>query len=292
MDFEAAPVSSTTGMILRQFHDALHRAYGPQGWWPGRTRTEIVVGAILTQNTNWRNVEKAIAQLRAAGMLDWAALRDVPVADLAQHIRPAGYYRVKARRLKNFVAWLWDFSGGDFDSLASRPMNDLRGELQGINGIGPETADSILLYALEMPTFVVDAYTGRMACRHGLIDGEVDYETLKTLFEDSLPADAQMFNEYHALIVAVGKGHCKPRALCEGCPLEPFEHDATACCWSPARAAPGGSTHRLVLVDLVAYDQRNDDHDQDEVAHVEDKWRWLDRLNILGQHEQGIDHSS
>jgi endonuclease-3 related protein len=188
-----------------------------------------VVGAILTQNTNWGNVEKAIAQLRAGGLLDWAALRDVPVADLAQHIRPAGYYRVKARRLKNFVAWLWDVSGGDFDSLASRPLTDLRGQLLGVNGIGPETADSILLYALEMPTFVVDAYTGRIACRHGLIDGEVDYEALKTLFEGHLPADVQMFNEYHALIVAVGKRHCRPRAQCEGCPLEPFEHDATAC---------------------------------------------------------------
>ncbi|MEE8385354.1 MAG: endonuclease III domain-containing protein [Dehalococcoidia bacterium] len=222
-------MSSTTGRILLRFHDALYEAYGPQGWWPGRTRTEIVVGAILTQNTNWRNVEKAIAQLRAGGLLDWAALRDVPVADLAQHIRPAGYYRVKARRLKNFVAWLWDVSGGDFDSLASRPMTDLRGQLLGINGIGPETADSILLYALGMPTFVVDAYTGRIACRHGLIDGEVDYEALKTLFEGHLPADARMFNEYHALIVAVGKRHCRPRAQCEGCPLESFEHDAAAC---------------------------------------------------------------
>ncbi len=222
-------MSSTTGRILRQFHDALHRAYGPQGWWPGRTRTEIVVGAILTQNTNWRNVEKAIARLRAADMLDWAALRDVPVADLAQHIRPAGYYRVKARRLKNFIAWLWDVPGGDFDGLAGRPMAELRGQLLGINGIGPETADSILLYGLEMPTFVVDSYTGRIACRHGLIDGDVEYESLKNLFEDNLPVDAQMFNEYHALIVAVGKGHCRPRAQCEGCPLEPFEHDATAC---------------------------------------------------------------
>ena len=218
-------MATSTGHILRGFYDALYRAYGPQGWWPGRTRTEIVVGAVLTQNTNWRNAERAIAQLRAAGLLDWAALREVSAEDLAERIRPAGYYNIKARRLKNLVAWLWARHDGDFDGLASLDVGDLREQLLGIHGVGPETADSILLYGLDLPSFVVDAYTARVAGRHGLIDDGAGYEALKSLFEDSLPADAEMFNEYHALLVEVGKRHCRPRARCDGCPWETFEHE-------------------------------------------------------------------
>jgi endonuclease-3 related protein len=184
-----------------------------------------VVGAILTQNTNWRNAERAIAQLRAAGLLDWAALQEVSAEDLAERIRPAGYYNIKARRLKNLVAWLWARHDGDFDGLASMNVGDLREQLLGIHGVGPETADSILLYGLDLPSFVVDAYTARVAGRHGLIDDGAGYEALKSLFEDSLPADAEMFNEYHALLVEVGKRHCRPRARCDGCPLETFEHE-------------------------------------------------------------------
>ncbi len=208
--------------ILQRFYDVLIEAYGPQGWWPGKTRTEIVVGAILTQNTNWLNVEKAIARLQAAGVLDWAALRDVPIEQLAELIRPVGYYKVKSRRLKNFVAWLWEQHDGKLDGLAWVAATELRGQLLSINGIGPETADSIMLYALDVPTFVVDGYTARVLGRHGLIDAPVGYEEIKALFEDNLPADAAMFNEYHALLVAVGKRHCKTRARCEGCPLESF----------------------------------------------------------------------
>jgi endonuclease III related protein len=221
-------MASNTAETLRQFYNALYRAYGPQGWWPGHTRTEIVVGAILTQNTNWKNVEKAIARLRAEGLLDWAALRDVPVEKLAECIRPAGYYNIKTRRLKNFITWLWDAHGGDFDGLVGRNSAGLREELLGISGIGPETADSILLYALGVPTFVVDAYAARVTGRHGLIDGTAVYDDIKSLFEDDLPADAPMFNEFHALLVEVGKRHCKPRAQCEGCPLEKFPHDVSA----------------------------------------------------------------
>lgn len=190
---------------------------------------EIVVGAILTQNTNWRNVEKAIRQLRAEGLLDWTALRDVSAEDLARHIRPTGYYRLKARRLKNFITWLWEEHGGNFDGLRATKLPDLRRMLLGINGIGPETADSILLYALDRPTFVVDAYTARIICRHGLCDPDAGYGELKSLFEDNLPASARLFNEYHALIVSLGKQHCRPRAQCDGCPLEAFEHNRTAC---------------------------------------------------------------
>ncbi len=210
---------------MQKFYDALSRTYGPQHWWPGECPTEIVIGAILTQNTNWRNVEKAIAQLRASRLLDWKALRDVPVERLAEMIRPAGYYNVKANRLKNFAAWLWEYYGGDLGRLRDVPLERLREELLSVNGIGRETADSILLYALDKPSFVVDAYTARLARRHRLIDDDADYESLKALFEDHLPTDVKTFNEYHALIVAVGKRHCKTRARCEGCPLERFEHD-------------------------------------------------------------------
>ncbi len=231
--------SSTTGQQLGQIFDALLDAYGPQHWWPGDGGpTEIIIGAILTQNTNWKNVEKALAQLRAANLMDWAALRDVEIADLAQRIRPAGYYNLKARRLKHFVDWLWAEHDGEVDALAGVSLGILREDLLRINGIGPETADAILLYALEMPTFVVDAYTRRVAVRHRLIDEEVDYERLKSLFEDHLPEDVGMFNEYHALLVEVGKRHCKPKARCEGCPLATFPHD------EPSTSEPGGPPPR------------------------------------------------
>lgn len=183
-----------------------------------------MIGAILTQNTNWGNVERAIENLRSAGMIDWAALRDVEHHWLAELIRPAGYFNVKARRLKNFVDWLWGQYGGDLERLRDVPLETLREKLLSVNGIGRETADSILLYALERPTFVVDAYTARIALRHGLIDEDADYERLKAVFEEGLERDVQLFNEYHALIVAVGKRHCRPTARCEGCPLEGFEH--------------------------------------------------------------------
>ena len=218
-------MTSTTGETLQEFYAELHRAYGPQHWWPGESPTEIVIGAILTQNTNWKNVEKAIAQLRSAGLIDWAALRDIEIELLAELIRPAGYYNVKAKRLKSFVAWLWERYEGDLARLRDVPLERLREELLSVNGIGRETADSILLYALERPSFVVDAYTARLARRHRLIDEDADYERLKALFEDALPVDVSLFNEYHALIVAVGKRHCKSRAQCAGCPLEAFAHE-------------------------------------------------------------------
>jgi endonuclease-3 related protein len=214
---------------VRQFYKVLHRAYGPQGWWPGDGPVEIIVGAILTQNTNWRNVERALGRLRRADKMDWIALRDVSHGRLADLIRPAGYYNVKARRLKHFVEWLWGRWGGDIERLRNVPLARLREELLAINGIGPETADSILLYALGRPTFVVDAYTQRLAGRHGLAGRQADYHELKLLFETNLPRRARLYNEYHALIVAVGKRHCGPKARCEGCPLERFPHVRGAC---------------------------------------------------------------
>lgn len=220
------PRRPTPAEALPLFYDALYDAYGPQHWWPGTTRFEIVVGAILTQNTAWPNVEKALARMKAADCLDWAALRDIDTARLAELIRPSGYYNIKAGRLKNFVGWLWCEHNGDFDRLAAMEPDALRQQLLAVRGIGPETADSIMLYALGIPTFVVDTYTARVAVRHGLIEDGPDYASLKALFEDHLPRDQRRFNEYHALIVAVGKFHCKPRARCAGCPLEGFEHES------------------------------------------------------------------
>lgn len=210
---------------LKEYYDALFAAYGPQKWWPGETGVEMVIGAFLTQNTNWKNVEKAIARLHAANLIDWTALRDVPIADLAELVRPAGYY--KARRLKNFVTWLWSRYDGDLKRLRDIPLELLRNELLSINGVGPETADAILLYALHKPSFVIDAYATRLIRRHNLMAEPINYDLLKKLFEENLPRDAQLFNEYHALIVQVGKRHCRTVAQCEGCPLSRFEHDAT-----------------------------------------------------------------
>ncbi len=218
-------MSTRTADTLRAFYDAMLAACGPQRWWPGDTPTEVIIGAILTQNTAWRNVERAIANLRAAGALDWARLRDLPIEAIAELIRPAGTFNVKARRLKSFVDWLWERFDGSLDRMFALPVYALREELLGISGIGRETADAIILYAGGLPTFVVDAYTARILHRHRLIDETADYDEIKDLFESNLPSDPPLFNEYHALLVQVGKLHCRPRPQCKGCPLERFPHD-------------------------------------------------------------------
>lgn len=157
-------------------------------------------------------------------MLDWRQIRDVPFADLAELIRPAGTYQVKARRLKSFVTWLWEQYDGSLDSMFATALTTLREELLSVSGIGRETADAILLYAGHLPSFVVDAYTARILYRHGLIDDSADYDEIKDTFESNLPTDVPLFNEYHALLVQVGKLHCRPKPKCEGCPLACFEH--------------------------------------------------------------------
>lgn len=215
----------TTEATIKSFYHALYDAYGPQGWWPGDGVVEIVVGAILTQNTAWTNVQRAIANLRKAKLLTWDALRDISDDDLAAAIRPSGTYRVKAKRIRAFVDWLFREFDGDTDAMFARPLPALRDDLLNVHGIGPETADAILLYAGGLPTFVVDAYTRRVLRRHGLIGATADYATVKTMFESQLPADVALFNEYHALLVHVGKRHCRATATCEGCPLAGFPHD-------------------------------------------------------------------
>ncbi len=208
-----------------EFYEAMRDRFGPQGWWPGDGPLEICVGAILTQNTNWANVAKAIANLKAAGCLSVGGLHSLPVADLAELIRPAGYYNIKANRLKNFIAAVHARDADDIAAFLDRPTAELRAELLGINGIGRETADSIILYAACQPCFVVDAYTCRVLLRHGLISPEDDYEAVKELMEASLPEDVELWNDYHAQLVAVGKQYCRPTARCKGCPLESFPHD-------------------------------------------------------------------
>jgi endonuclease-3 related protein len=221
----------TTREQLLEIYQLLFDAFGPQHWWPGETPFEIAVGAVLTQNTSWTNVEKAIANLKAAGRFDATTLHELGIEELETLIRPAGYFRVKAKRLRNFTTWLCDRHGGDLQSIEAFGTSHLREELLGVSGIGPETADSILLYALDRPIFVVDTYTGRVMVRHGLIGPDLDYQQLQDLFQSNLEPNAALFNEFHALLVMTGKDYCKPRPKCQGCPLQTLPHsiDVESC---------------------------------------------------------------
>jgi len=207
-------------IVLQEVYRKLLDAFGPQNWWPGDSHFEMMVGAILVQNTSWQNVERAIGNLREGDLLDPHALFDVPQEELEELIRPAGYYRIKAKRLRSLLKFLVEHCDGSIETMFRTPLNKLRQELLGIHGVGPETADSILLYAGSLPIFVVDAYTYRIFSRHGWIDLESDYDQIQEYFHDHLPAEASMFNEFHALLVYLGKHYCKKsRPLCETCPL-------------------------------------------------------------------------
>jgi len=215
-----------TGEKIRAFYKAMFGACGPQGWWPADTPFEVAVGAILTQNTNWKNVERAIENLKREGLLSPAALAAVSDERLAEVIRPAGYFRIKAKRLRNFIRLLTEDFGGSLDALFALSTPSLRETVLGVSGIGPETADSIVLYAAGRPVFVIDAYTARILYRHGLIDADAGYEDLQLLMQENLAEDVQVYKEYHALLVAVGKRHCKKAAPeCQGCPLRPLLED-------------------------------------------------------------------
>ena len=219
-----------TRQQLHEIYQRLLDAFGPQHWWPGETQFEIIVGAILTQNTSWTNVEKAITNLKTAGCLEPDKLHALDAAELEQLIRPAGYFRLKTKRLRNFLQWLVDNYQGNLETLAAIDTRRLREELLSISGIGPETADSILLYAFNHPVFVVDAYTARVAVRHALIEPDIDYEQLQVLFESNLEPDVALFNEFHALLVCVGKDFCKPKPKCQQCPLNPLPHQLETEC--------------------------------------------------------------
>ena len=219
------PLASKVGDALPVYYQTLSEAIGPMRWWPARTPFEVIVGAILTQNTACSNVERAIANLRRAQMITPTALRRIPFARLAKLIRPSGYFRQKARKLKAFVYFLDGEYGGSVARMFRTPTLELRDRLLAVHGIGPETADSILLYAGRHPIFVVDAYTHRILGRHGLTDGKPDYEGVRALFEASLPSDIALYNEFHALIVHVGKHWCRTREpRCGECPLERHLH--------------------------------------------------------------------
>jgi endonuclease III related protein len=245
---------------IRTYYRTLFQAWGPQHWWPAESRFEMIVGAYLTQNTAWTNVEKALANLRAARLLSVKGIRRAPLAELERMVRPAGYFRQKTKRLKLFVAHLDRQYGGSLAGLFARPTAELREELLNLHGVGPETADSILLYAGNHPVFVVDAYTRRILARHGILAENSDYEEIREWFEHALAAEAQsvadhgevgnktlaagfpgaahppsamstakrsalaqVYNEMHGLIVGVGKNYCrKSQARCDECPLREF----------------------------------------------------------------------
>jgi endonuclease-3 related protein len=209
---------------LKKIYDLLYARFGPQHWWPGDTPFEVIVGAVLTQNTNWGNVERAIVNLKKAKILTPEKLHSIKSAELAKLIRPAGYFNIKASRLKNLIGWLFINYAGKLAKLKTIPTHQLRGQLLGVSGVGPETADSILLYAFNRPVFVVDAYTKRIFSRHHLIKLNAEYEQISAIFESNLPSDVKLFNEYHALLVRTGKEFCKPTPLCAGCPLNLLPH--------------------------------------------------------------------
>jgi len=245
------PAPSRLRREIPLYYTALLARYGPQNWWPARSRFEVIVGAYLTQNTNWSNVEKAMAHLRRARHLSVSAMRDAPLAELETLVRPSGYFRQKARNLKTFIAFLDRQYSGSLTRMFAEPTAKLRAELLELNGVGPETADSILLYAGNHPVFVVDAYTRRVLLRHGIIGKKTAYEEIRAMIEQAISSSeagalvvknrvsnprhpvsrmssaarstlAQHYNEFHALTVRAGNHYCRSTAKCEGCPLQKF----------------------------------------------------------------------
>ena len=217
------PAETPARQLLSGYYASLLKRFGPQQWWPARTRLEVILGAILTQNTAWHNATLALRKLRQGGLLSWRGLRAAGLDRLERCVRPAGFYRQKARTIRNFVDWLEREYSGSLTRLFSLPADELRRQLLGLQGVGPETADAILLYAAERPHFVADAYTRRVLARHGVIAAQADYQQTQEFLHTHLPREATLFNEFHALLVEVGKKHCAPRSpSCPGCPLEEF----------------------------------------------------------------------
>lgn len=206
--------------LLLSIYKRLHKEFGPQYWWPGETPFEVIIGAILTQNTNWRNVEKAIKNLKKQKYLKPLSLKKISKRKLAALIRPAGYYNIKTDRLKEFIKFLYKEYDGKISKMGKEKLPILRSKLLSVKGIGPETADSILLYALNKPIFVIDAYTKRVITRHKILNHDSSYHELQDLFMDNLKHNTKLFNEYHALLVKIGKDYCRPKPNCTNCPLK------------------------------------------------------------------------
>lgn len=216
-------MQNPTGRKLMDMFQRLIDRFGPQNWWPGETAFEMMIGAVLTQNTNWKNVEKALNRLKEQNLLSLNGIQSLPTPELAEKIRPAGYYNIKAKRLKNLIDFIVDQYHGDLDALLNEETEALREGLLSIKGIGPETTDCILLYAAGRPIFVIDTYTHRILSRHSMIDDQATYAEVQTLFMDHLPDDPDLFNEFHALIVRTGKEYCRRKPFCEKCPLNTWE---------------------------------------------------------------------
>ncbi len=208
--------------LLVRIYKRLFKTFGPRGWWPGQSPFEVMVGAVLTQNTAWTNVEKAIRNLKREKILTPARLNKIRIAKLARLIRPAGYFNVKAKRLKSLVGFLFKEYKGDLSRMREERIGTLRPKLLGVHGIGPETCDSILLYALEKPVFVIDAYTKRIFSRCGVAKEDIPYEELQSLFMEDLPKSVRLYNEYHALIVQLGKDICRKDPKCGLCRIREF----------------------------------------------------------------------
>ena len=214
---------------LRRYYEALLRRLGPQRWWPARTRLEVVLGAILTQNTAWTNATLALSRLRRAGLLSLSRLQRASLRDLEECVRPAGFYRQKASTIRDFLGWLTRTCDGSLATLFARPAEEARCNLLKIRGLGSETVDAILLYAGRRPFFVADAYTRRILTRHGLVPARGGYAAVQQFLHRHLPADQASFNEYHALLVEVGKRFCRRREPdCKACPLKAFLPDRSS----------------------------------------------------------------
>jgi endonuclease III related protein len=219
----AQPLGVEPGEVLETYYEELLRQFGPQRWWPARTRLEVILGAILTQNTTWQNAARAISRLRDAGLLRGPRLLQASLSQLESCVRPAGYFRQKARAIRTFVEWLDRAHQGSLDALFRQSPDRARAQLLDLRGLGPETADAILLYAGKLPFFVADAYTRRVLARHNLISPTDGYPAAQQFLHLHLPADEGLYNEFHALLVETGKRHCKRQAAeCRGCPLEPY----------------------------------------------------------------------
>lgn len=210
----------STKKALFSIYRRLYKTFGPQYWWPAQMPFEVMVGAILTQNTAWANVEKAIDNLKLARCLTPRKIRDISLSRLARLIRPSGYYNIKAERLKAFINFLFEKYHGSPQLMFKTNLSRLRQELLNVKGIGPETADSILLYAANKPIFVVDAYTKRILERHHILDGKINYDEVQNIFMHNLEPRVKLFNEFHALLVRLGKDFCKKKPLCARCPLK------------------------------------------------------------------------
>ncbi|MFC1594013.1 endonuclease III domain-containing protein [Candidatus Omnitrophota bacterium] len=267
--------------ILGAIYKELLKRFGPQQWWPADSALEVIVGAILTQNTAWTNVEKAIQNLKEHKILSVRAMRDVPIKKLATLIRPAGYYNVKAQRLKDFVDFLFSRYQGSLARMFRTDFLQLRSQLLQVNGIGMETADSILLYAGNKPIFVVDAYTRRILSRHHLAEEAAAYSEVQSLFMDNLKNDARLFNEYHALIVRAAKEICKKIPRCDICPLEGLQKAIAQACDSCGKNLPQPWSRYVLKIELFASPEvdLSDDAHNDTQQEIKELLRQMKRID-------------